>query len=231
MQKKATLAAVFPAYLPPIGYFKTLVGAGQVVLADDVQFVRHRGINRTRIKTAAGARWLTVPVLTRGRGVQQIKDVRIRQEGGWQHKHLKTLHVAYRKAAFYEKYIDFFEWLYRQPWRYLLDLNLTCLDYLCQQLAISPATKRSSELHLREKGTHRLVEMALQCRAQTYITEARYLPVLDLEAFACAGITVKPIDSPRRPYYQLFGEFIPNLSVIDLLFNEGEAARAFLPAE
>ncbi len=81
------LAAHQPNYMPWLGLFYKLGQADVWVVGDDVQYTRHGLINRNRIRTATGWQWLTVPVLTRGRGLQSICDVLMDTTQTWQRKH------------------------------------------------------------------------------------------------------------------------------------------------
>ncbi len=222
------LAAHQPVYLPDLAFFYKMAKADVFVLADDLQYSTHGNINRARIKSAAGAQWLTVPVLTHGRQGQRIREVEIANAFHWRQRHLKTLTVSYKKAAFFEKYIDFFEELYAKSWHRLFDLNQAAIEYLREALEIRTPMKWSSEMDIEAKGTARIIEMAHRLGCDAYLAEQRYESVLDPEAFAAAGLILIFVDEATQPYHQLFGDFIPGLSVVDLLMNEGDMARRIL---
>ncbi|MFQ5865210.1 MAG: WbqC family protein, partial [bacterium] len=124
------LAANQPTYLPLLDFFTKMHFADVFVLADDIQYTKHSFINRTKIKTALGVQWLTVPVSTKGRMGQLINQVQIDTVQNWRQKQWKTLLVNYKYAAYFEKYADFFEDLFKKPWTRLLELNLEIIEFI-----------------------------------------------------------------------------------------------------
>jgi hypothetical protein len=110
-----------PNFFPWIGYFDKLSKADRFVFADLVQFSTGSYTNRTRIKSAGGKQWLTVPVLSKGHGLQVIRDLRIDNSRNWKGKHLKTLYLNYKKATYFDCYFSFFEQTYQKEWSYLVD--------------------------------------------------------------------------------------------------------------
>ena len=223
-----TLAAHPSCFLPDLEYFYKWARADVFVVADDVQYVTHSLMNRTRIKTAGGATWLTVPVRSKGRGRQPLRDVAILQPDHWLRRHLKSLTVNYKAAAYFEKYIDFFEALYRQPWQALREINFAGLEFAQKALDIRKPMRLSSELGIDGSGSQKIVELAKALNCSRYLTEARSRDYLDAALFEQAGIELAFFEYRHPVYHQLFGEFIPGLSIIDLLFNEGDAAPAIL---
>ncbi|MFQ5633614.1 MAG: WbqC family protein, partial [bacterium] len=217
-------AAHQPIFLPNLDFFSKMAQVDQFVLADDLQYSKHCQINRCRIKGVDGAHWLTVPVRTKGRGFQKIKDVQIIDESGWRQSHWKTIHVCYKKSAYFEKYIDFFAGVYNQKWRFLIDLNMACIAFIRQALEIQTPLTKTSELDVHSTATARIVEISKKTGSTEYLCEQKYREILDEKMFAEAGIALNFYE-PRQPaYHQLFSAFVPGLSIIDLLFNEGDEA-------
>ena len=110
------LTAHQPNFLPWLGLFHKVGQADVWVLADDVQYSRGSLTNRNRIRTADGWQWLTVPVLTRGRGRQRICDVEITPDGDWRRKHCQALRWHYGHAPFFDAYAPAIEDLYAGAW-------------------------------------------------------------------------------------------------------------------
>ncbi|MFQ5707185.1 MAG: WbqC family protein [bacterium] len=215
------MAAHQPNYLPLISFFHKMSQADIFVLADDYAYSKHSFVNRTRIKTADGPRWLTVPVLTKGRSPQLISQVEINPSEAWARKHLRTLHVNYKYAAFFEKYFDFFETLLARPWKKLLDLNLEIIDYLTSALDLKTRVLLSSEMKLAGHGVERLCNMLRTLGCEVYLASAEANSYLNRDEFSDSGFTLRFLESKLVPYHQQFGSFTPDLSVVDLLFNEG----------
>ncbi|KAA3658783.1 MAG: hypothetical protein DWQ10_10435 [Calditrichaeota bacterium] len=208
-------------YLPWLAYFKKLASAEQFVFADDVQFKSHNYINRTQIKTARGKLWLTIPVLSKGKSEQLIKDVRINPNVNWQRKHWKTLLVNYKTAPWFEKYADFFDQFYQKEWRFLVDANFAAIEFLLRALDIKTACFLSSDIQLKTGRTERIVHMGKKLRCNTYLSGPSGSKYLDENQFKDNGITVEYFSFNHPEYKQQFGAFIPGMSIVDLLFNEG----------
>lgn len=224
-----TLTAHQPNYLPWLGLFHK-VGQGDVwVIADDVQYTRHGLINRNRIRTAEGWQWLTVPVLTRGRGQQRIGEVEIEPASTWRRKHWQALQWNYSRAAFFETYAGFLEEFYRREWRLLADVNIALCRYLLEQFGIEVEVRRSAELELRQERSLRIVDMARQCGCDAYLAgSGGSKEYLDEEAFRQEGIECRFSDFSHPEYRQCFPGFEPRMSALDLLFNCGPASREVL---
>lgn len=220
------LAAHQPNFIPWIGYFHKMAQADRFVLADDVQYTTHGFINRNYIKTRQGKKWLTVPVITKGKGLQKINEVRIDTDQNWEQKHWSTLELSYKYAPYFEYYSDYFQQLYRKKWEFLVDLNIELIEFVRTQLKISCPIQLSSELDLVSGATERIVDMGKKTGCKTYLSGASGKKYLDEIQFKKAGIELIYDDFQHPHYRQQFEGFIPNLSVIDLLFNEGvNAAR------
>ncbi len=230
---KQILAAHQACFLPSIVFFRKLLVSDVFVLGDDYQYTTNHEINRTRIKSAAGAIWLTVPVLTKGRRGQQIADVRINNEFSWAARHIRTISVNYCYAAFYEQFCDEIFSIYSKSWTHLIELNLCFIAYLAETLSISTRVVRSSELNLQGKANARLFDMLGKTECCTYLADSGFAGYLKRDEFRRNGFDLLFVDKlqSEKRYYQQFGHFIPGLSAIDLLFNEGEEAKSFLNSE
>ncbi|MFB3143731.1 MAG: WbqC family protein [Candidatus Methylomirabilales bacterium] len=208
-----------PQYLPWLGYFDKIDQVDCFVLLDDVQFKKNEWQNRNRIKTAAGWQWLTVPVLHRS--FQRISEVRINPTVPWARKHLQALISNYTSAPFFDLHRPFFDDIYARAWGALLDLNMVTITYLVEALRIRTKLVMASSLPLPAEleATERLVAICQALEADTYLSGAGGRGYLDLTRFEEAGIRVLFQAFQTRPYPQRFEAFVPDLSVVDLLFN------------
>lgn len=214
-----------PMYLPYIGVFNKIKSVDMFVFLDDAQYSNQYYYNRNRIKTPNGVQMLTVPVKkTFG---QKLNEVLIENNILWQKKHIKALNTNYNKAEHFKDYKDFFTDVYSTEWARLHDLNMKLLTYLLEQLEINTPFYFSSEI-LRGnelRGSERLVEICKNLEADIYLSGISGKEYLDLKIFEDAGIKVEFQDYKQREYMQLYGNFIPNLSIVDLLFNTGRNAK------
>lgn len=216
-----------PHYLPWLGYFDKIEQSDVFVFLDNVQFKKNEWQNRNKIKTSSGWQWLSVPV--RHSFTQKISEVEINNTVLWGRKHLNALITNYSKASFFEDYIGFFEQTYVREWTYLADINIHLIKYLADTLGLSgKKLVLASELESREGSTERLVDICKQLGGDTYLSGKDGAKYMDLEIFKEEGIQVIFQDYKHPKYSQLYGDFEPNLSVIDLLFNCGPDSLSIL---
>lgn len=218
-----------PNYLPWLGYFYKMAGCDIFVHLDNVQYTKNGFINRNRIKTPAGSQWLTVDVLTKGYVEQKIKDVRINNVKAWTGNHWKSLYLNYSKAPYFDTFKRELEPIYRQPWENLSLLNRSMNELLAKLLGIkSIEFIEASGLKVTGKGTELLINICKKIGAGTYLSGSGGAKYMDVELFQAAGIKVVYTDFHHPVYRQQWGEFIPGMSIVDLLFNEGEDSLKIL---
>jgi hypothetical protein len=226
---EVTVASHQPGYLPWSGLFQKALRADLLVLLDNVQFPRGQSwVNRNRIKGALGVVWLTVPVRKKGRGLQPMREVEIYNERDWSRKQLLTLRHSYRNAPYFDDYFPFLEETFAREWKNLVDLNLTVLSYVRDALGLETEFRLASSVGVSGRGTQLLVELCEKSESGAYLVSRAARKYLDESVFERKKIRLL-FDDFRPPIYpQLWGEFIPNLSVIDLLFNCGEKSLPIL---
>ena len=212
------IACHHPNFMPWPGIFFKAMQASQMVLLDDVQFpLGGSWVNRNRVKNDQGELWLTVPVWKRGRSLQRIDQVEICNEEDWQKKHLLSLVHAYSHAPYWDEHFELCQRIYRNPWQGLLELNFDILDYLRSALSIGQPFLRSSSLAIGSKGSQRLIDICKALGASKYLTIGSSHKYLDENLFQKSGIQLVYYKYEPPVYPQLWGDFIANLSVFDLL--------------
>jgi len=223
-----TLVVLQPGYLPWLGYFDLLRKADVFVHYDDVQFDKHGWRNRNRVKGPKGAIWLTVPVLHHGRGGQTILDVEIDDRRDWRRKHLSTIGQLYAHTPFVEAILPRLREIIERPWPRLVDLDLALIDWLAAETGIPTPCYRASELDIGGNRIERLVNLCKHFGASRYISGNAARDYLDVTRFASAGIEVLWHDYAHPTYAQQHGEFVPYLSVLDLVLNAGARSLSVL---
>ncbi len=223
-----TVVVLQPGYLPWLGFFDQLRHADVFVYYDDVQFDKHGWRNRNRIKTQTGPQWLTVPVRHSGLGLPRVLDVDIDTRAPWARKHLASLRQAYAKAPHAGEYLPQLEEVLERKWERLVDLDLAVVDVIRGWLRLNRRIVRSSELGIEGERSERLVRICGHYGARTYYSGAAARSYLDVELFERHGIRVIWQDFVHPVYPQLHGEFVPYLSIVDLMFNCGAASMAVL---
>ncbi len=222
-------------YLPWRGYFDLLRTADEVILLDSVQYTRRDWRNRNRIKTASGAIWLTVPVEVSGRYFQAIDETRV-SDPGWADNHRRTIDLAYRRAPHHAEVGGWLDALLASVAKQELisTINEALLRAICVRLGIHVPIRRCTDLLDREAmrdmdPTARLVNLAVAAGADRYISGPAAKAYLDESAFTRRGVSVDWMSYAGYPEYpQLWGEFEPQVSIVDLLFNTGGSAPRFL---
>jgi len=223
------IAIVQSNYIPWRGYFDLMASVQEFVLYDDVQYTRRDWRNRNQIKTPQGLQWLTVPVRVKGKYLQAIRETEIEDGTPWSADHLKALSLNYRKAPFHDAVMEWLAPLYDAQPPLLSQLNRRLLAAIAGKLQIATRLTDSSEYALEGDKSERLASIAAQAGAQVYVSGPAAKSYLDESVFRARGIDVEWFDyAGYQPYPQLWGEFIPNVTVLDLLFNCGDDARRHL---
>ena len=214
-----------PYFVPYAGFFQKALQSHILVLMDTVQFPRGTTwLTRNRFKNDQGTLWLTIPVWKKGRGVQRISDVEICREGRWANKHLASLRTAYANAPFFKDHEDFVGKLFSPTYLKLLQLNESAIRYVFQHLEIPTRLVRLSDLGIEEKEPRLSIEVCRAVGATHFLAQNSARKYLDIEGFKKEGIEVIFFNPRPVVYPQLWGHFLPNLSVLDLLFNCGPGA-------
>jgi hypothetical protein len=223
------IACQQPYFMPWPGFFAKALQADLMVLLDDVQFpLGSSWVSRNRIKTKDGQLWLSVPVLRKYRSYQKIRQVEIFNERGWGQKFSQRLAFAYHHAPYFEDHRPFFDTIFTKHWTRLVDLNLAILDYLRNELALQTPFQLSSELGVASTGSRLLVEICQKTKADVYLSSTSGRKYIDESIFRPAGIEVSYFAYHSPTYPQLWGPFLPNLSIVDLLFNCGPKSRQII---
>lgn len=218
-----------PQYLPWLRYVDKIARSDIFVLLDDAQFTRSGWHNRNKIKNAQGWMYLTVPVL-HAYG-KPIREVRINDQERWRARHWGALRTDYGRAPFFDRYKAHFENLYARQWETLADLSVHVLETVLAILGIRTRLLRSSALGVPGTATRRLIEICERLGASTYLTgdyAARHH--LETRLFGERGIEVRLQNWRCQEYRQQHPSvgYLPDLSIVDLLFNEGENSLALL---
>lgn len=220
-----------PNYLPWLGFFHKMALVDLFVLFDDVQLPRGKSyVSRTRIKGPNGLMWLTVPVMKKGL-LGTISGTRIVPESNWTRKHSKSIRSAYLKAPGFEKYINTVEILYKEDWIKLLDVNLAFITRIRRMLGLGVDLIFSSTIgDTSLVGADRIMDILKTVSATSCLTgdgagSRRYIDPLRFER---EGIELVHQNFVCPKYPQQWGEFVPNLCILDLIFNCGTEAKDVL---
>ncbi|MDO8662402.1 MAG: WbqC family protein [Candidatus Omnitrophota bacterium] len=211
-----------PDFLPYLGFFHRLLQADLWVILDNVQFV-HKGSgwqHRDKIKTPAGEKWITISVQKPKLGTP-IQEVILSKDVDWKNNHLNLIRQNYNKAEFFNEIFPCIQELYRFDCFKMVDFNLKSIKLLLSLFDIKIEYVMASTLGGRGKNNELLSDILKKVGATTYLSGVGAKDYFKQEPFDKAGIDVVWQKFVHPVYPQLFGEFIPYLSSIDLLFNCG----------
>jgi WbqC-like protein family len=218
-----------PNYIPWIGYFYKIYRADVFVYLDAVQYPRGQSFGaRNQIMTAGGKLMLTIPVSTKGNAEGKVtyNDVRF-VDNTWRSKHLRTIEANYKKAPYFQEVFPLFHAPLASDLSFT-DLNISIIEGVCDYLTITTPRKRLSEL--REnfgQKTDLIVDIADSVGADSYLCgDGGGLEYTNEETLTSKGISLEFTRFKHPVYKQLWtSEFVPYLSIIDLLFNEGKCSK------
>lgn len=216
------LATHQPIFLPWPGFFHKAAHVDRVVLLDDVQYPRGRTwLNRNRLKNEDGELWLTVPVQKKGRGLQSIRQVEIYDGRDWRKKHLLSIRQNYANAPYFDEVCAAIEAIYRRKHGRLAEFNADLIRYLWVALSIEADLLLQSDLGIEGKGTNLLVDICVQQGADRLAVFPHVDKHLDTAEMERRGVRTHHLAFRPPVYPQLWGDFIYNLSTLDMLFNLG----------
>jgi hypothetical protein len=196
-------ALLLPTYFPPVSHFVVMAQADRLTLEVDDNFQKQTNRNRMYIYSPNGAQLLNLPVKHSKVGHQKTRDVKLETAFDWQKQHFKSLEAAYRSSPYFEYFEDAFAPVFQKRHTFLLDLNLEALAVVCRCIGMDLTYDKTEE----------------------YFHDA---PAFDDYRRLAAG---KKDATQLEPYHQVFAErhgFLNNLSILDLLFNQGRHTLDYL---
>ncbi len=224
-----------PQYITWLGYFNKIDKSDCFVFLDNVQYKEREYQNRNKIRSKDGWMWMTVPVISKGLGHQKICDVQINNDFDWQIDHLKSLKTYYNKSPFFRQHYPFFEGIYTIKWEKLVDLNIHIIKYILEQLGIETPLYYESEIGTTSQATERIIEICKKVKADIYLSGMGGKNYLKEEQFSQVGIKLEYQNFIHPVYHQQYMQeesfFLPYMSIIDLLFNEGPESIRILKGE
>lgn len=226
-----TAAVMQPYFFPYIGYFQMINAVDVFVFYDDVNFIKGGWINRNRMLMNGSDKLFTVP-LKDASSFKLIKEVEINNEVPAYSKILTTIAQSYKKAPFFSEVFPIIESVLRSPSSTSGDLAILSIKAVNEYLGITSVLKRSSVDFADTKGLDRAERLIAICKktgAEQYINAVGGQELYTKEYFASNGIELKFIKSEPIDYKQFDNEFVPWLSIIDvLMFNSKDEVQKML---
>lgn len=227
MNKK--VAILQSNYIPWKGYFDLISRVDEFVIYDDMQYTKRDWRNRNKIMTEQGLKWLTIPVLVKGKYYQKIQETKV-SDRDWAIKHWKAICQNYSKSKFFERYRDIFEDIYLNcNDDGLSEINYKFIVAINGILGINTRIRWSHEFILDDERSERLLGICLACNANEYVSGPAAKDYLDESIFESKGIKISWMDYTNyEEYEQRYTPFEHGVSILDLIFNEGPNAYKFM---
>ena len=213
------ISAHQPAYLPWGGYIKRIALSDTFIVLDNVQFEKNSYTNRNKVKTANGTSWLTVPVNLKGHTSNSIKDIAIENNQPWPKKHWKTIQQNYGKSPYFSLHEEFFTQMYTKKWVFLHELNSHFLKYVLDILEIDTNIVYLSDTDVTGRKQDLILELCQYFSASEFIFGPLGKDYVEEKKFNESNIQLHFHEYTSPSYEQLWGDFIPNLSILDMLMN------------
>jgi hypothetical protein len=197
-----------PSYFPSISHCVAMAQSDKIVFEMEDNFQKQTNRNRTYIYSPNGIQLLNIPVKHSKETHQKTKEIRIENDFNWQKQHFKSLEAAYRTSPFFEFFEDEIRPIFEKKHQFLMDLNFETLDFVTKCLRIKLDYEKTIE----------------------YFHEVDTTAILDFRTL----VDGKKDKSQFENYTQVFDDkhgFLNNLSVLDLLFNEGKYAMDYLKSQ
>jgi hypothetical protein len=216
-----------PQYMPWLGYLAKWAAADVFIFLDTVQYEKNGWQNRNRIKTAAGPRWLTVPV--HAPLGTAIADVSVDVSQPWRERHRRAIEQAYAQAPYLGAHREALAAFYAEPWAHLAPAAAASAEWLARAVGIAVPARRASTLDVSAgDATGRLLALCRAVGADTYLAGRDGGVYMDTARFTEAGISVLTQTYEHPVYAQPHGDFVPLLSALDLLLTHGDDALGIL---
>lgn len=212
-QKTEVLLSI--AYMAPIQYFTKIVGYQQIYIEYCESYMKQSFRNRTVILAANGPLQLSIPVADGPRAKGPIRDLKLSFDQPWQMMHWRGISSAYNSSPFFEYYADdLAPFFHEKKWKYLFDFNIDIQNAILKAINLKVTIKPTEEYYLQGivPGSIDDFRYTIHPKEQKQEPDLHFFPT---------------------PYTQVFNEkwgFVPNLSILDLLFSEGPQTISHLRA-
>lgn len=217
-------------YIPWKGYFDIINMVDEFILYDDMQYTKRDWRNRNQIVAGNRRLWLTIPVVQKGKFFQKINETKV-ADHKWVDQHWKAMQFNYAKAKYFGDYAGQIRSVYEacREEDFLSRINFRFIKEICEILGIRTKISWSSDYPLADGKTERLIGLVRSVGGSHYLSGPAAKDYIAPELFEKAGIQLEWMDYSGYPEYtQLSETFTHYVTILDLIFNEGQEAAQFM---
>lgn len=208
-----------PDYIPYLGYFYKIYKSDIFAFYDDAQFSNDNLHHQNKIKAPLGELKLKIPV--EYHFMDPINAVRTKDELGWKEKHLKIIEMNYARSKYFKELFPLFKDLLLCEYESLSDMNITINRFICYSFGFTTNFIKVSDLEVMSKSEEKVIDICQLLNASTYFSGNGARAYQQEEHFINRGIKLVYSDYKSISYPQQWKSFIPQLSVLDYIFNCG----------
>ena len=215
-------ALLSSTYFGPIQWYQKLNRYDECLIERHESFIKQTYRNRMLIPTTNGPLALTIP--TNHNTSLAMKDIRISDHANWRHVHWNALLSAYGESPFFEYYQDDIRPFYEKKYEFLFDFNMEITEKMIELLDIRPKISITNEYFLSE-------ERKVKSEKINSFTNHKVESIKDFREAIRPKKPLPDAEFESKRYYQVYEQkfgFQPNMSILDLLFNEGNEAIFYL---
>lgn len=219
-----------PTYLPWVGYFDLIKNSDLFVILDDVQFNKRSWQQRNKILNNCNITTLTVPVYSKNKYHQKINETKINYEEKWKQKHLSSIIFNYSKHEYFNEFFETYRNILDLNFKLISELNISLIKSITKYLNINCNFELSSKFKINSTKENKIIEILQKTKATEYISPAGSFEYLeDGKNIIKSGFKFKYQNYKIKKYTQKNqSEFIPNLSIIDMIFNCGKKSLLYI---
>jgi hypothetical protein len=215
-----------PGYFPWLGFFEKIIRSDIFVFLDDAQYMKKQWHNRNKIRTEFGSKWLTVPV--HASFGENINTVKIDSSKNWISEHENAIRFSYDTSNYFNQYFPKIMSIFLKHHSKLIELNIDLIILMCEILEIKTKIIKSSNLDIHSSGSKRILDICKKLDADEYLSGIMGKDYLNLDDFIHNKIKVVFQDYVHPTYRQNFQPFLTNMSIIDLILNEGPNSKKII---
>jgi hypothetical protein len=216
------VAIMQPYFLPYIGYFQLINAVDKFVIYDDVNYINRGWVNRNQVLINGKPSMITVPLKEASQN-KLIKEIEVSTDEKWKVKMLRTIELSYKKAPFFSEVFLLVQTILNSDYQTIAQLNLTSIKLVCKYLAIDTTLEVSSKKYDNKdlSGQQRILDICSKEGAKHYINPIGGIELYESAYFNESNITINFLKSNPVIYNQLGNEFVPWLSILDVMMYNG----------